>query len=408
VSLTLDELVRVEDKAFYDGGQFEIYRRLQVENPVFYYEPLDLFVLSKYADIRHVARTPELFSSTGGLSLSELRLAASGANRSRERLFDPSGELVITLDPPRHRKIRATLTPAFNPRAIADLEVAIRAISSHLVSKINDGEPIEFVEAIAAELPLLVAAAVLGVSDDNLDDIKKWVAALETWTNVESEDDLQSASREFARMNKFFRDQLERKRKEPGSDLISMLLASHIDGAPLTEPHLLSHLTTLMSNGGTTRLLLANMALLLAENPSQLAQLVKDNDSIPAAIEESLRIFPSARGFVRTAKSDVIIRGQEIRSGQRLYLLYDAGNRDPEIFDQPENFDLNRPQQNKHLSFGFGTHSCLGAALVRMEVDIFYRELLRRFSQVAVVEEPNRLRHLQLNGWESLQLSFAP
>ena len=403
----LSATVRIEDFDFYDEAScYPVYEWLQREHPVYYYEPLDAWVLSKYEDVRHVSRTPETFSSARGLTLNEIRLARSGAGKSLERFFDPAGELVITLDPPRHRQVKQTMTPAFNPRAVRSLEPQIAEISNRLLDQIQPGEPIEFVASIARKLPVLVAAAVLGVPGADPDQIQVWVGALEALTRVTTVAALEAAAADFKPMDEFFRSHLARKREQPGDDLMSVLLAAKLDGEPLTEPQMLSHLMTLMSNGGTTRLLLASLVGLLATHPEELARVVAEAGLQASAIEEALRLCPPARGFARTVVDHVVLRGVTMRAGQHVYMLYDAANRDAEIFASPHAFDAGRHQERMHVSFGYGTHTCLGAALIRVEVGIFVRELLRRFTRIKLAGEPVRQQHIQLNGWRELPVVF--
>jgi cytochrome P450 len=401
------EPVRIEDYDFYDEANcYPVYEWLQRQQPVYYYEPLDTWVLSKYEDVRHVSRTPNTFSSTRGLTLNEIRLARSGAGKSLERFFDPSGELVITLDPPRHRQLKQIMTPAFNPRAVRSLEPQITALSNQLLDQIRVGEPIEFVSTIARKLPVLVAAVVLGVPDADPDQIQVWVDALEALTRVVAVADLEAAAANFKPMDGFSRSHLARKREQPGDDLMSVLLTTRLEGELLTEPQMLSHLMTLMSNGGTTRLLLASLVGLLATHPEDLARIVAEPDLQASVIEETLRLRPPARGFARTVVDDVVMRGVPMRAGQHVYMLYDAANRDAEIFEDPHAFDVARHQEHMHVSFGYGTHTCLGAALIRVEVGIFVRELLRRFTRIEPVGEPVRQQHIQLNGWQHLPVIF--
>jgi cytochrome P450 len=129
---------------------------------------------------------------------------------------------------------------------------------------------------------------------------------------------------------------------------------------------------------------------------------------LSSAVEEALRVSPPARGFVRTVREDVVLRDTQITAGQRVYLLYDAANRDPEVFENPHTFDVARHQERMHVSFGYGTHTCLGAALVRMEVDLFMTRLLARYPQFSLSAPPVRQRHVQLNGWQALPVTFGP
>jgi cytochrome P450 len=403
---TASSRVEIERADFYGNGQFEVYDWLQKHDPVHYYEPLDVFVVSRYEDVRYISRTTDIFSNTGALTLNMIRLARSGAGNSLEQFFDKSGEMVITLDPPRHRQLKHTLTPAFNPRAVRTLEPAINEMCKRLVDDIVPGVAMDVVPAIAAKLPVYVAARVLGLGDVNLDDVGRWINALESLTRVETFEELLVAAGDFGTMNDVMVAALAEKRDQPGDDLISLLLATELDGQPLTDAQMLSHLSTLISNGGTTRALIGSMLGLLAEHPDQLELLVAKPELLGGAIEESLRFAPPARGFARVVLRDVELGGERIRAGQHVYMLYSAANRDPDVFPDPQRFDITRHGDRMHVSFGYGAHTCLGAALVRLEITQLFTELLGRYSALEVVEEPVPQEHVQLNAWQHLTMKF--
>src|ERR1700722_2412646 len=222
VMASLTAPVRIEASDFYDEATcYPACEWLQRDNPVYYSDPLDTWILPKYEDVRHVSRTPGSYTSTRGLTLNEIRLARSGAGKSLERFFDPAGELVIITAPPRHRQLKQTMTPAFNPRAVRSLEPQITKISNQLLDQIEPGQPIEFVAAIARKLPVLVAAAVLGGPDADPDQIQVWIDALEALTRVTTVAELEAAAANFKPMAEFFRSHLARKRVRPGDDLMS-------------------------------------------------------------------------------------------------------------------------------------------------------------------------------------------
>lgn len=392
---------------FYGPQQYEAYRWLQSEAPVYYYAPLDTWVVSRYEDVRYVGSTPELFSNTGALSLNMIRIARLGAGNSLDRFFDKSGEMVITLDPPRHRQIKRTLTPAFNPKAVRALADDIKQMCVDLVDSITPGEEIDFVPRIAARLPILVAERLLGLEGLGLEEVGRWVDALEALTRVETVRDLEAAAADFGTMGQVLAETLEKKMREPGDDLFSLLLATELDGRPLNPAVALSHVSTLISNGGTTRALLASAAGLLARHPVQRGWIREDPALLPGAIEEILRYAPPARGFSRVVLQDTELHGTPIKSGQHVYMLYSAANRDPSVFADPERFDIKRRWDQLHVSFGFGNHSCLGQPLVRLEVSAMLRELLGRFGTFELAGEGSRQPHVQLNAWDHLPMRFS-
>jgi cytochrome P450 len=409
-NLPLADLVLVEDPRFYDDGQFGVYDRMRAEAPAYYYEPLDVFLLTAMVDVHYVSTHPEQFSNASGLTLNQLRMAREGALTAFERFNEPEGELVITKDPPRQRALRALMSQNLTPRYLSGFNDALAGFCRDLLDQVaaeaDDGKPIDFMDSIAACLPLCVAAALLGVAAVDIPRMKTWVTALEDLTRITSAAELEEPGRRFDELKAFLRDQLARKRRAPGSDMMSSFLASTLDGAPASEAVVLAHVATLMSNGGTTRLLLGSIASLLAGHPSQMKLIGDDPGLLDGVIEECLRLMPPARGFVRTARADVLLAGARIRAGQRVYMLYPAANRDPGHFAGPDSFDPARPRGYGHASFGFGTHFCLGAGLARMEARALFGELAARYSSIRLAGDPRRYEHVQLNGWETLPVTF--
>jgi cytochrome P450 len=402
--LNVDD-VRIEDPDFYFEERRESYDRLHADRPVFYYEPLDVFVLTKHEDIKEAARRPEIFSSAHGLHLHELRLTPEEVE-VYATLHGP-GEQFAYADPPRHRELRGVATRNFAPKPLARLGEQVRRDSAELVGKIEPGEPLDFVEDIAAVLPIRVAEALIGLPSGYDADIRRWSDALESLKLIHGAENIRAAIRQFSEMRDFFRAQFVIKRANPGEDLISTLLASQLDGKPISEESLLTYCSTFLAAGSdTTRSLLAGMALALAEHPDQLEKLKANPDLLEGAIEESLRWVTPARGFLRTALQDTQVRGVDIKAGQRVYLLYDAGNRDAEVFADPWTYDIERPNASAHLAFGYGPHLCIAAHLARLEARELYGALLDSFDRIEVAGEIIEIRQLLRNGWVHLPLSF--
>jgi cytochrome P450 len=407
--MDLKDLVRLEDVSFYMDNPYPVYARLRREDPVFYYEPLDIYVLSRSEDIRHASRHPEIFSSAHGLMLSHLRLPTSLGLDIREAFFDPAGEAFFFTDPPRHRQLRRLASPAFSPVGIATIEDDIRASARDLAATIEPGRPVEFMSEIASKLPVIVQARLLGVPSDDIEQIQIWTTALETISGGDVEvttEQITEAARVFATMKDFFREQFEEKRRHPGDDLISTLLAAELDGEPLSEARLLVYCTIFLGSTDTTRALLSGLAVALATHPDQLAALAADRSLMRAAVEEGLRWTTPARGFVRTVLQDTEIRGRAIRAGQRIYLLDHSANYDDEVYPEPHRFDITRGPDLAHLSFGFGVHTCIAAPMVRMETAIFFNEILDRCPSFELAGEPHRIAQIIRQGWDEVPLRF--
>jgi cytochrome P450 len=398
--------VRIEDPDFYFEGRRDSYERLHAECPVFYYEPLDVFVLTKHEDIRQAARRPELFSSAHGLHLHQLRLTTEEVE-VYATLYG-SGEQFAFADPPRHKELRTVATRVFAPRSLERLGQQVRRDVAQLVGKIEPGRSLDFVEEVAAALPIRVAVALIGLPGGHDADIRRWSDALESLKLIHGADNIRAAIRQFSEMDDFFRKQFVIKRANPGEDLISALLAAQLDGELISEANLLTYCSTFLAAGSdTTRSLLTGMALALAEHPDQMRKLKENPALLDGAIEESLRWTTPARGFLRTALTDTQVRGVDINAGQRIYLLYDAGNRDAEVFADPWTYDIERPNASSHLGFGYGPHLCIAAHLARLEARELYAALLNAFGRIEITGEVTDIRQLLRNGWVHAPLTFS-
>jgi cytochrome P450 len=398
--------VRIEDPDFYFEGRRDSYERLHAQCPVFYYEPLDVLVLTKHEDIRQAARRPELFSSAHGLHLHQLRLTPEEVE-VYATLYG-SGEQFAFADPPRHKELRGVATRVFAPRSLERLGQQVRRDVAELAGKIEPGRSLDFVEEVAAPLPIRVAVALIGLPGGHDADIRRWSDALESLKLIHGADNIRAAIRQFSEMDDFFRKQFVIKRANPGEDLISALLAARLDGEPISEANLLTYCSTFLAAGSdTTRSLLTGMALALAEHPDQMRKLKENPALLDGAIEESLRWTTPARGFLRTALADTQVRGVDIKAGQRIYLLYDAGNRDAEVFPDPWTYDIERPNASSHLGFGYGPHLCIAAHLARLEARELYAALLTAFGRIEIAGEGTEIRQLLRNGWVHAPLTFS-
>ncbi|MFF2299265.1 cytochrome P450 [Arthrobacter sp. NPDC058127] len=410
LSADLAELVRVEDPAFYDEDQYAVYSRLRDVAPCFRYEPLDIHLISRMSDIRYVSTHPEIFSNTGGLTLNQVRLARSGSVEAFERFNDPEGELVITKDAPRHGAVRKIMTPVLAPRYLSTFQTTLERLCREVLDDVPLDEPFDFVTVVAQRLPLLVASALLGVAETDIDipKMQTWVDALEDLTRVEDTSDLEEPGQRFDEMKRFLADQIEVKRTAPGNDLMSTFLTAHLDGNSVSDAVVLAHISTLMSNGGTTRLMFTSLAARFADNPELIAQCRAEPDLLHAVIEECLRMDPPARGFVRTVRDNVTVGGVDLVPGDRVYMLYPSANRDPEAFDRPDEFDPRRTWTASHATFGFGSHFCLGSGLARIEAQLLFAEFIQRFDAIERSGPAKPYPHVQLNGLASLPVTVRP
>jgi cytochrome P450 len=289
------------------------------------------------------------------------------------------------------------------------LQASVEQTCDELLDGIEPGASFDFVEKIAAKLPIHTACDMLGLPTDRADEIRYWSDELERVGTTElTPEELAEAVANFSGMNDYLLEQFEIKRQQPGDDLISILLDAELDNDKLSEANVMMFTQTMIAAGNdTTRAMLSGIVATLAEFPDERRKLVADPTLVPNALEEVMRWVTPARGFLRTATEDTELHGQEIASGQHLYLMYDAANRDDEVFERPETFDVARPENIKQMAFGFGTHVCIGAPLVRMETRVFLEKLLQRYPDWELAGKPRRTETVLRSGWLELPVVFG-
>jgi cytochrome P450 len=399
------EDVRIDDPAFYAGDPYPVYARLRREAPVYWYEPLKLWVLSKHEDIRHVSRNAEIFSSEHGLVMNDIKYDQSMV----KMLFPAEAENLMASDPPRHRQLRKIIVSAFTAKMVNTMEGRIRRIADQVLDRIVPGEPVEWVEEIAVPYPLLVLSALMGLAGDNIEDLRRWSDDTTAVGLPLSQAEFDEIVRDLLRSAQYFSERFEERRAHPTGDLLTGLLRAEIDGEQLNDMTRLMFCQFLLAAGGeTTRNLLSGALLTLMEHPDQRELLSADPGVAATAADELLRWVTPALGFVRTAVRDTEIRGQAIAAGEQVYMLYASGNRDEDVWPDGDRLDLTRPADSSHLAFGFGEHICMGASLARMEIRIFLEQLMRRYPTFELAGEPVRQSTTLFNSWESLPVVLHP
>jgi cytochrome P450 len=403
VSRELDELVRIEDPDFYIDP-FDVFRRLQRECPVYWYEPLETWVLTKYEDIRYVGRTPEIFSNEDGILLNDIRYG-----NITNSFFPEGGELISTLDPPRHRELRRYIAPTFVPSSIKELEDTVRRFARELIDTIVPGEPIEFVRKIGAVLPLKTIAVVLGIPGDNIDELMYFSDEGHKKGSTLTRDELATAASNSNAVLPYFHEWIIRNLGKDSRELIPTLVNAKLAGKDISFETLQTFLLTVLGAGNqTTRDYVAGSVWSFAQHPEQRARLVADLALMPNAVEECLRWVTPVRGFIRTVRQDTEIRGQAIERGHHVQMMWMAANRDEDVWDHADVFDIAREPDPLHLAFGFGEHACPGSAVARLEHRVFFEELLPRYPQWDIAGEPVRPYSVLHNKFEELPVVFHP
>jgi cytochrome P450 len=408
---------------------YPIFAELRHQAPVVWVEEIESFVVTRYEDVAHVLRHPEAFSSamaTGpvlarqiaeGIALLADQPEAGGADRMEavlSRVARGRTRVLLTADPPLHRRQRNLVNRSFTQRRVREWDGTIRGIAEDLVTSFPAEGPVEFVQAFAVPLPLSVIADRLGVPRSDMANFKKWSDdfTVAIGNHQLGPDELRSMLVSQSEFFEYFEAMVERRRAEPGDDLVSDLVQARLpDGDELDLPELLGMINQFLVAGNeTTTKLLAFSVRRLADDPDMAGRLRADHSLIEPFIEEMLRLEAPVQGLYRQAVEDCTVGGTAIRAGASLWLAYASANHDDEVFACPGDLELDRTFTQPHLAFGFGEHFCLGAALARAEARIGISVLLDRLDPI-VLAPGNRFQYepsYALHGLRELWLTVTP
>ena len=333
--------------------------------------------------------------------------AASGGGDLQARMR-ASFPIMLMMDPPQHVKFRRLVQRSFTPRYVRQLEPHVRELAKRIVDRVAPRGECEFVTEVASDLPLQVICEMMGVPEEDYDDI------FDISNKMIGFDDPELGQDENARMQvslQMFGKAMKvaaMYRDDPQENLTSYLLHREVDGEKLTEIEYAAFFLLLCVAGNeTTRTVTTNGMKLLIDHPAELQKLVDDPSLVPSAVEEILRFEPAVHHFRRTATADTEIRGRKVRENDAVVLWYPAANRDEEVFESPDCFDVTR-SPNEHLSFGIGEHYCLGASLARMELNAIFDEIVPRLRNPELAGPVRKLRSNFVNGVKEMPVRFEP
>ena len=390
---------------------FHVYQQLQEEAPVWQMPGTNVFVVTRYDDIREIIRDPGRFSS----SFSAL-LNTGSSNEEVNTIYGQGYEMVETLltqDPPRHRVYRNLVNKVFSNKRIEGMRSEVEKMSNELIDQWIDEPEVDLLNRFCVPLPIYVISDQLGVPRSELSLIKKWsdASASRLGRLADEEEQIQNA-KDIVEFQHYFAALLDRMREAPEDNIISDLANNTIDeGRLLTKPEALGMIQQILVAGNeTSTSAIAGGVVLLIQNPDQQAMLRQHPDLIPAAVEEILRLETPTSGMWRRATADTEIGGVDIPEGAFLMVRFAAGNRDESIFTDGGAMSVARENADSHLAFGQGTHFCLGAQLARMEMQVALTGLLNRTTDWALVEGKNPLKHspnVLLRGLTDLHISFS-
>ncbi len=374
---------------------YPIYAQLRAHAPLYRNDEIGFWALSRHADVLAALRDTKHFSSAYGVSLDQ------GSREEATAVMS-----FLAMDPPLHTRMRGLVSRAFTPRRAADLEPRIRELSTRWIDRFIERGRCEFIADFAGKLPMDVISEMLGVPESDRDTLRGWADSV-----VHREDgmtDVPPAGMEAAaQMLRYFAQMVPERRKRPGHDLTSALFEAELDGERLVDKDVIAFLFLMIIAGNeTTTKLLANALYWLARNPAQREKLYGNPGLIPRWVEETLRYDNSTQALARTVTCDVELHGEKLREGDRLLLLIGSANRDERVFEDPDVFDVMR-NTTAMLSFGNGTHFCLGASLARLEARVALEEIQARLPDYEIEAEGiERVHSSNVRGFAALPLRF--
>ena len=396
------------------SNPYPFYEQLRIQDPIHWDEELGFWVLTRYSDI-DALYTDERFSRAQGLLRGFERLSES-ERLVAEPVYHSFSQTVFYADPPYHTHLRGLMNHAFTPRRVEQLRPSIQKIVDELLDGAQTKADVDLIHELAYPLPVMVIAELLGLPAEDRDRFKQWsddLFAILGTVRQKSSDSLQHAAKSLSEMTTYVRDLSRRRRESPQDDLLTALLSvtgdtdsacpypqdsssPHAAGdlireatnySTLTEEELVANINILLSTGHeTTTHLIGNGLLAFLQNPEQMQKLRTQPILLESAIEEILRYDSPVQITYRSALQDAPIKGKQIHKGDLVNTIVGSANRDPERFTDPYRFDIAR-NEGRHLGFGRGIHFCIGAPLVRLEAEIVFATILRRFPQISLATE---------------------
>ena len=352
------------------------------------------YTLSRYDDVSSCLRDTTRFSSQYG----------QGPNFS-----EPAGMLC---DPPQHTLYRKLIQPAFSPKAVEELRPKVISLTNELVDKILSGDStFDLHDEIAFPLPVTIIAGMLGVPSSDLEKFKRWS---DIQVEIMGSGDLDKYKEEQIEFQNYMlkhlrgrKLELAKEGREGKQDLLNLIASARNEqDEAIPESDALSILNQLLVGGNeTTTSLITNLFWRLLEKPSRWRTLLEDRSLVRSAVEESLRYDPPVLGLYRNSASDIEIHDETIPEGEKVYVYYAAANRDPRVFNKPNEFDISR-KARRHMSFGLGTHFCVGAPTARLEAEVVLEVMLERMPDLRMLNSGERIKPFFLWGRKHLPCAW--
>lgn len=386
--------VDLADGNFYaDGGARAAYAWMRKHEPVFR-DRNGLAAAASYQAVLDAERNPELFSSTGGI-----------------RPDQPGMPYMIDMDDPAHVLRRKLVNAGFTRKRVMDKLGSIERLCDALIDNVIENGSADFVRDIAAPLPMAVIGDMLGVLPEERDMLLKWSDDLVCGLSSHLDESAMTSIMEtFAAYTGFTMDVIAKRRAQPADDLFSVLVHSEVEGHRMADDEIVMETLLILIGGDeTTRHTLSGGAEQLLRHRDQFDRVVADRELLPGAIEEMLRWTSPVKNMCRTLAADTEFHGAELKSGEKIMLMFESANFDESVFDRPDEFLIDR-NPNSHLAFGFGTHFCLGNQLARLELRLMLTRVLDRMPDIRLADDsrlPLRPANF-VSGLESMPVVFTP
>lgn len=390
------------DPAHWEGGPpYELFARLRAEAPVHYSPQRNapdeggFWSITRAEDVRAVSRDYKTYSSEKrGIFLVD----DIGVPLDVQRLQ------MISMDPPRHDRLKALVIKVFTPARIAEHAGHIEEIVDHVLDGVAGRDQFDLVTDVARPVPARVIGSMLGTPPEDDERLVHWTNVFTAFEDPAIREEWSDTGAVLQEIIEYVNEQIAMRRAEPRDDLITALMNAEVDGEKLNDLELATFFILLMSAGNdSTRSVYSATMLALLRNPEQLAKLRANPELIEATVEEGLRCFPAFGFMARAATKDAELQGQQIKEGDRLLLWYISSNRDVELFADADEFNIDREGLDAHQAFGGrGRHFCLGANLARLELKLWIQKTLERFDNLELAGEPHRVNSLFLNQFNSI------
>ena len=388
---------------------YPVYHRMRQQDPVYWSDALGHWVLTRYDDVLAAARHPALSSAR---TEDSVRAQLRGSDPALVADFTRSiTGMMVVKDGPEHHRLRVLGNHAFTPSALRRWQAVIERVVDDLLDAALPRGRMDLIDDLARPLPAIVIADLFGIPPQDRDRFHHWSMASARFFGGavgDAEQAARAANEAVRQLERYFRDLLQERQRRPGDDLMSLLLEGQAEGR-LTAEEVTSQCILLLNAGHLTTMdQFGNTVLALLKHPGQWRRLRDEPALVRSAVEEGLRYDGAVLLLQRIAREDLMLRGQTIRKGDLVYLSLGAANRDPEVFSEPDRFDVGR-SDNRHLAFGVGPHLCLGMTLARRELEVPLGRLVQRLPRLRLDEErPLRRRagSLAFRGLESLPVRF--